>query len=849
MNDKISNASLKGKVAIGYILILLASGIGVFFLYNGIKNLQLLDKTNTRPNVKLFKINQILASVYEAENQTRSYFLLRNVADFESYIQTLNVIGSNIDTLTVECIDNPRQIKQLNAIKELLLQKKDVIHQLKEIKSPNKREFLYTRALEEVYIQAYELSKMSRIVKERVTITRDSVIETPQKKGLLKRIFSSKDQVPTSSSKITIERKMKSDTVIQEGISPDTVVKTLQHALDNLRQREDYIQDQSVVHETELLYNDRILLDRIREIVTSLEKEELQSIDRTLAQSSSILHKASYVSMWLAIVSVFVIIIFLLLIFRDISLSRKHQLALQKTTKQAEELMRLKEQFLANMSHEIRTPLGTIIGFTEQLQKTSLDTGQRLYTDTIDKASGHLLGLVNDILDLSKIEAGRFTLEKVRFNLNDLINEVCHSFSLRAKQKNLNTLCEVAPELNRELLGDPFRIRQVLINIMGNALKFTEQGFVAVHADIISNNEKLVVARIAVSDSGIGIAEEKQKEIFEYFSQADSGTARKYGGTGLGLAISRRIIELHDGTITLKSVTGEGSTFTIELPLAVPMLTEEETEPTPAISGESVTLQEALSGLADRNILVVDDDQTTLMLISSLLKNIGLQAEILMESCKAIETIEQNTFDLVLTDIHMPGLSGLELLRHIRNHPDERIRQLPVIASTANVTDKSEIEKAGFSGYLSKPFKEDIFYEKIISVLTPGWMAAPQTQSQPVEEIDTSEPYSLDEIARFTGNDPEATRLVVTTFVERSEQAVLEMKQFANEKNIHEISARAHKLIPSFKQFRIHAVTDDLAKLEQPEKYDISDDVFFEITTSVIEKTQPVLELIRRHNG
>lgn len=849
MNDKISNASLKGKVAIGYILILLASGIGVFFLYNGIKNLQLLDKTSTHPNVKLFKINQILASIYEAENQTRSYFLLRNAADFDSYIQTLNVIGNNIDTLTVECIDNPRQIKQLNAIKELLLQKKDVIHQLKEIKSPNKRDFLYTRALEEVYIQAYELSKMSRIVKERVTITRDSVIEAPQKKGLLKRIFSSKDQPQPSSPKITIERKMRSDTVIQEGISPDTVVKTLQHALDNLRQREDYIQDQSVVHETELLYNDRILLDRIREIVTSLEKEELQSINRTLAQSSSILHKASYVSMWLAIVSVFVIVVFLLLIFRDISLARRHQLALQRTTRQAEELMRLKEQFLANMSHEIRTPLGTIIGFNEQLQKSSLNAAQRLYTDTIDKASGHLLGLVNDILDLSKIEAGRFTLEKVRFNLNDLITEICHSFSLKAKEKNLNTWCEVVPELNRELLGDPFRIRQVLINIVGNALKFTEQGFVSVRAYIISNNEKLVVVRIAVSDSGIGIAEEKQKEIFEYFSQADSGTARKYGGTGLGLAISRRIIELHDGSISLKSVPGEGSTFTIELPLAVPVLTEEEDQPSPALPGESVTLQEALSGLAGRKILVVDDDQTTLMLISSLLKNIGLHAEILMESCKAIEAIEQNTFDLVLTDIHMPGLSGLELLHRIRNHSNEQIRQLPVIASTANVTDKSEIEKAGFSGYLSKPFKEDVFYEKIISVLTPGWMATPQVPARPVEAVNTSEPYSLDEIARFTGNDPDAIRLVVSTFTDKSEQALLEMRRFKGERNIAEISSRAHKLIPSFKQFRIHVAINDLEKLEHPEKYDISNEQFFEITELVIEKSLPVLELIGRHNG
>jgi len=844
MKDKIDNTYLKSKIAASYFLILLAAGVAIFFLYTGIQNLQLLDKNNTKPNAKLFKINQILTLIYEAENQTRSYFLLRNKSDFESYIHTLDQIGYNIDTLSLSCFDSKNQINHLNTIKSLLLQKKDVIHQLMEIKSPDKRDFLYTRALEEVYIQAYELSKMSRIVKEKVTITRDTIIEAPKKKSFVKRLFSSSDGDVKNLPRVTIEKKIQSDTVIQEGFSPDTVVKTLQRALDNLRHREDYIQDQSVTRETQLLYNDRVLLDKIREIATLLETEELQTINRVLNQSTSILQNASYVSMLLAGIAVFVIIIFLILIFRDISLGRKRQLALQIATRHSEELMKMKEQFLANMSHEIRTPLGTIIGFTEQLQKTKLETRQELYVETIDKASEHLLGLVNDILDLSKIEAGKFTLETVRFNPNDLLKEVCQSFSLKANVKYIEIACQVSPELDCELLGDPFRIRQVLFNIIGNALKFTDEGSVTLIAEVTEKDKNVILTKISVTDSGIGIPPEKQEEIFEYFSQADSGTSRKYGGTGLGLAISRRIIELHKGKISLHSVPGQGSTFIIELPLEIADKSGETNSATDTKEAD-FSIEQSFSGLRGKNILVVDDDQITLMLISSLLKNAELQNEILIDSSKAIEMLESKLFDMVLTDIHMPGLSGIELLKLIRNHPNEQIRQMPVVASTANITDKDEILKSGFTNYLSKPFKENSFYRIILGVLIPDFSSLPNTSDESQDIANSDAPYSLEEILNFTGNDSQALKKVVTAFVENSICTIEEIKGFGTNGNMEDISFRVHRLLPSFKQFKIHSLVNDMVKLERYKEIDLPSDQFYAITKKLVETALPILTLIK----
>lgn len=847
MKDKLSNTSLKSKIALSYFLILLASGVAFFFLYTGIQNLQLLDKNNTKPNTKLFKINQILTLIYEAENQTRSYFLLRNRSDFESYIQTLNKIGENIDSLAASCHDNPKQLKHLSIIKELLLEKKNVINELKDMKSPSKRDFLYTRALEEVYIQAYELSKISRVVKEKIVITHDTIIEPPKKKSLMKRIFSSNDDTK-NPHKIAIEKKTQSDTVIQEGFSPDTIVKTLQHALDNLKHREDNLQDESVPRETQLLYNDRVLLDKIRAIATLLETEELQTINRVLNQSTSILQKASYISMLLASIAVGVIIIFLILIFRDISLSRKRQLALQSATRQSEELVKLKEQFLANMSHEIRTPLGTIIGFTEQLQKTKLENRQEQYVNTIDKASAHLLDLVNDILDLSKIEAGRFILEKERFNLNDLLEEVFTSFSLQAGNKNLEMSCIISPELNSEFLGDAFRIRQVLINIIGNALKFTEQGGITVQSDIRLRNKNSVLVKIDITDTGIGIAPEKQEEIFGYFSQADSGTSRKYGGTGLGLAISRRIIELHNGTITLKSALNEGSTFTIELPLELPETTTEPAVPT-SQKASHFSMEKVLHCVKGKHILVVDDDEITSLLISSLLKNIELPAEILTDSTKVIQTMEAKPFDMVLTDIHMPGLNGIELLTAIRNHPNKQIRTIPVVASTANITDKDVIMKSEFTSYLSKPFKEETFYRTIINVLCPDFTDLPELKDEPEYLAKQDSLYSLEEVSQFIGNDQEALRRVVKTFVEKSLQTIQEMKDFAAEQNMEEVSFRAHKLLPSFKQFRLHDLVNDLIKLERYTELAIPADQFYITAQRITEKAPPILNQIKTDMG
>jgi hypothetical protein len=709
---------------------------------------------------------------------------------------------------------------------------------------------VYSRALEEIYIQAYDMYASPNIIKENKIISRDSVYIKPSKKGIfnkIKNIFSENDEEPPKVlSQVVTQESTSADTIVQ--YTPDSIVKTLQNVLGKLKLRENYLRNQSLVQEARLLHSDRILLNQIREIATSLETEELKVFTKTLNQSSSVLIKASNAIKLLAIVSISVIMFFLYLIFHDISRSRKYQLALQDAKQQAEDLMKMKEQFLSNMSHEIRTPLSSIIGFTEQLNKTRLEPTQQQYLSTIRKSSDHLLGLVNDILEISKIEAGKLTLEKIRFNLADLIYEITNTFSIKAQNKNLSLDCNVEDELNRDFMGDPFRIRQVLMNIVGNALKFTEQGSVIIDASAMSRRETRVRVLLKITDSGIGIAPDKQKEIFEEFSQEDSSTTRKYGGTGLGLSIAKRIIELYKGRIYLKSVPGHGSVFSIEIPLELPSTAKESIfHSEPAVQNEIDSND--LKRLKESKILVVDDDETTLMLVSSLFKNLDIYGETLTKASEVITKLQRHKFDILFTDIQMPGMSGIELVKTIRSQKRPDISKIPVVALTANLNIKDQQINSVFSGYLTKPFKEAEFYDKILEILVPGYHSPTSAKiGQKQNTSKTGETYSLDEVSTFTVNDPEALKKVVDAFTSNSLKTIQVIKILIREKDMDGVSNCAHKLLPTFRQFKIHEVVNNLERLERYNETGLQQDEFFLVARKTIEAAEKIIKQIQKES-
>ena len=470
----------------------------------------------------------------------------------------------------------------------------------------------------------------------------------------------------------------------------------------------------------------------------------------------------------------------------------------------AENAMQAKQHFLSNMSHEIRTPLNAIIGFTKVISKTSLSEKQQEYVSAIKTSGDTLIVLINDILDLAKVDAGKMTFEQEPFELAMSISAMLHLFDTKIQEKNLLLVAEYDERIPHLLLGDPVRLNQIILNLVSNAVKFTLKGKITVSVRLLNEDAETVYIELAVKDTGIGIADNKMATIFENFQQATSGTSRLYGGTGLGLAIVKQLVEMQGGNISVESDIDEGTKFSVKLSFTKTLI-EPKTD---------IGIAEIDYDIKNISVLVAEDIPLNQLLMKTLLDDFGFRFDIAGNGKIAIEKLQANSYDIILMDLQMPEMNGFEATEYIRNKMNSKI---PIIALTADVTtvDLAKCKSVGMDDYISKPVDERLLYDKIVGLIKSS---SHQKSGKTEEKIIQSEKLKfvdLSSLTQRTKSDPKLMMEMISLYLEQTPPLISIMKQGLQDKDWNSLQGAVHKMIPSFSIMGISKDFEHIAKKVQ----------------------------------
>lgn len=766
--------SVKYKVVAGYILLFAMAVLSVWVVYSEILKIALPGQSKD-DHEKIIGISNTIANLYASEAIGRISILTGSAADFNKYNQLIDSIQLEIDDIKKNV--DKHQVPQFDSIQRLLTRKKNSITEIIAFRKKNGIGNTYSDAIEGVYN------------------VKDSIKKKIKPIQLTKRHQWQKTVNSLLSPKVR-------DSLSKLQVSNDSLAMAFDKVLSNLLDKDNRLKYILFRKEQKLLEENSIISDQLRSILISVDKEIRQKSYTKIKESEASIQKTIKTIAWIGAITLFFLIIFAWIIIRDLTTQQNYRKQLELLNHENEELLRTKTMLMATVTHDLQTPLGSIIGFHDLLKDSGVTPKQKQYLSNMKESANYILKLVNDLLDFSKLENNRISIEKISFNIKNVIENTCKTLEPMALNKSIELNWDIDEELDSNFISDPYRIKQVLTNLISNAIKFTPEGSVEVTGKVEGDR-----IHICVLDTGIGIAKEKHNDVFKEFTQAHSGIEKKFGGTGLGLTISKKILELLGGEITLESEEGQGSIFTIIIPCTPALNAFQNPEPT------NSTKNELHPELKDKKILIIDDDAMQLTLMKELLINYPMIIRTEINSGAVISILENESFDLVLSDIQMPVIDGFELVKLIRNHSKAEIKSLPVIALSGkrDLTAKDFID-GGFTTHHTKPIQLEQLLDLISQVIC-GKKLTRQT-NQVAQTNENGPLFNLRSLSQFTNNDPDSLRTIVETFIDSAVENCDVLKEAVENRDEQKIAETAHKMIPMLKQMEVHSIANQLMPLE-----------------------------------
>lgn len=654
-------------------------------------------------------------------------------------------------------------------------------------------------------------------VQRRVTARRDTVVTQPKKKGFFRRL-GEVFVPPRKDSAVQVQTTLEvaTDTVLDAYNPVDSLHAKLRTVAQQKKATNSVIQRRKRT----LQRLDHALSARIDSLLKGYEQETLLRAREEAEYQKAVRHRSATIISGIAAGAVVLSVIFLVMIWRDVTRSNRYRRQLEEANRFAEELLASREKLMLAITHDFKAPLGSIMGYADLLSRLTVDGRQRFYLDNMKTSSEHLLKLVTDLLDFHRLDLHKAEINRVTFHPARLLEEIYVSFEPLTSAKGLSLKCEIDPELKGTFISDPLRLRQIVNNLLSNAVKFTSEGGITLTASFVPKGDPAFSGnhlKLSVIDTGKGMEPGDRERIFQEFTRLPGAQGEE--GFGLGLSIVRMLVQLLEGHIEVDSVLGKGSTFTLRVPLYpvalndISEVNEQKNENSSSSSVQTTAL----------HILLIDDDRIQLTLTSAMLAQSGITSVACLQLDELLEALRTDTFDVLLTDVQMPAMNGFDLLNLLRASNIPQAKTIPVIAVTARSDmQREEFLKHGFAGSLHKPFMvNELFAELDIEKRETGLVTpqnhveadAVQTDRIATEAVSVSA-LNFAALTAFSGDDSDAAKSILESFVTETRLNADRLRQALDAEDTDGIAAMGHKMLPLFTLLGANELVALLKELE-----------------------------------